>query len=174
MRIAEFEAIKKKAPWNIGADWKRLTALIRQTDQACGSNLESVRLTAGQIQRNYEKISPDIQAVCEQTCPECKDICCVRATVWFDFKDLLTIYFASGQVPPRQIYKQQTVDFKACCHLTENGCCLPRWERPFVCTWYVCPDQKSRVSKDIDRCILEIKALRSSLGSEYFRVISSQ
>ncbi len=84
------------------------------------------------------EISALIEDLASRTCPVCDDICCNRATVWFDFRDLLFIYLNFGRFPACQITRALN---GACSCLSPTGCTLERLHRPFLCTWYCCPDQ---------------------------------
>jgi len=94
----------------------------------------------------------------------------MRATVWYDLKDLLVIYLSTGGLPERQIFRDEA---KACCHLTVSGCRLSRSERPFICTWYICAEQKKLLLARLDpeqslsAKIEKIKELRNNLEARY-------
>ncbi|MDA3790878.1 MAG: hypothetical protein PF503_20580, partial [Desulfobacula sp.] len=77
--------------------------------------------------------------------------------------------------PDNQIKKIPGTISPQCSNLTEIGCCLPRRERPFVCTWYFCPDQTRTAqyqNGSFAEKIIEIKKLRNQM-EEIFCLVSS-
>jgi hypothetical protein len=49
----------------------------------------------------------------------------------------------TGQALPLQ--QNISGHHQVCCYLGSRGCTLPRLSRPFMCTWYLCPTQVSRL-----------------------------
>jgi hypothetical protein len=115
-----------------------------------------------------------MEELCRVTCPDCKDICCRRSWVWADFKDLLFFHLADIAVPDRQLLSQQGDD---CRYGSAEGCCLERVQRPFVCTWYVCPDQSEHLRQTpakmlcVSSSLQEIKALRNEMEATFIRAL---
>ncbi|MCP3931592.1 MAG: hypothetical protein GY705_21110 [Bacteroidetes bacterium] len=113
-----------------------------------------------------------MQDLCRETCPGCDDNCCIRATIYYDFKDLLFLYLYSGRLPQMQIIKQKSC---SCPNLASQGCILPRQKRPFVCTWYICPRQKAEIYQagetsklvEIEKTIKLIQAARNTLEDTF-------
>ena len=66
----------------------------------------------------------------------------MRARVWLDFPDLLFMHLSGQALPLGQLRAQRS---EACAYLGPKGCRLPRLSRPWVCTWYLCPEQKARM-----------------------------
>ncbi len=97
---------------------------------------------AQSIAAGIAEADADLDRLCRLSCPSCVDICCVRATVWYDFRDLLFLFCLQQKLPSAQI---ATKKGKGCDHLRAAGCELPRVVRPFVCTWYICPAQCSTI-----------------------------
>ncbi len=128
-------------PWQPPSDWLEVLFFFNTMEKVHGHTLEPVRTFAGKIQLLLAGLSSPMDTLCSVICPHCRDVCCTRATVWYDFKDLIGLYFG-GKFPDSQIRKIPGPITPVCVNLTETGCCLPRIQRPFVCTWYLCPDQK--------------------------------
>jgi len=140
-------------------------------DRQRGGELDPVRDLAREIESGFNLMSGELDRVCSLTCPGCSDNCCERATIWYDFRDLLYLYFGPGQMPEAQITKNTG----KCSNLKTLGCILPRAERPFVCTWYFCPDQKGlAVYGFLNKMILEIKDLRIQMEDEFCRITSNR
>lgn len=165
-------------PWYTAEEWSQVFLSIKKIDDLYEQKLVNVYKTASQIRQRFEEISGPIEKVCSHTCVYCEDICCIRATIWFDFKDLLYIYFALNKFPAFQIIKNSSGRReKACCHFSKKGCVLSRVERPFVCTWYFCSEQKKylvchhqKIKQNFDHILIEIKDLRSKMEEEFIRI----
>jgi len=114
--------------------------------------------------------------LCAVTCPWCPDNCCLTATVWIDFKDLLFLHLNGHEIPPSQLL----ADLKETCrYWGPRGCMLPRIARPWVCTWYLCPTQKANLRQKpksvqdlFSRAVQAIKTGRKEMESEFIRIVS--
>jgi len=140
-------------------------------------DLAALRMLAKQIVQGYHDIEPVLNRACAITCPSCAEVCCMRATVWYDLKDLLVLYLAQGRFPKRQIYRNAD---NSCCNLTHSGCRLPRLERPFICTWYICPEQKQALAglpglgldytaESVSATMEKIQSVRKALEEAYIK-----
>ncbi len=165
-------------PWQMTDDWKQVFLSFKAVEKKGKHKLTALLCIAKKIQKNYEIISEPMESLCACTCVNCEDICCMRATIWFDFKDLLYIYFATGKLPESQIKKITLKNqIKKCACLTQKGCILSRTERPFVCTWYLCPTQKEYLKQyypnrllDFEQTLLKIKELRNRMEEEFVSI----
>ncbi|MDC3237286.1 hypothetical protein OAT93_00985 [bacterium] len=162
-------------PWQTDEEWNQVLLSLQAIESKGKKRLTKLFGTAKKIQKNFEMMSESMEKLCSYTCINCEDICCLRATIWFDFKDLLYIYFATGRFPESQIKKVPLKNkIRACNFFTKKGCILPRIERPFVCTWYLCPAQKKHLAyydpKHLlyfERTLLDIKDLRNKIETEF-------
>ncbi len=151
-------------PWKNEKDLKEAVLFLSSLDKNFGETLEPVRVIAKKIQSLYEKMAPVMENISQAVCPDCQNSCCERATIWYDFKDLLYLYFGPGCFPDSQIEKSPGPWGPQCSQLSTTGCTLPRQERPFVCTWYFCPDQKALDQyPELAQNIIKLKALRLEL-----------
>lgn len=168
-------------PWSDTDQWDQVGLSFSRVEDVHSKKCEKMSEVASDICEQYESISETVTRACSNTCPDCNDICCIRATIWFDFQDLLYLYFWKGRLPHTQIFKTALPGQRAaCCHLSETGCSLARSERPFVCTWYFCPSQNAyleRFSKDglkkIETSLIRIKGLRQELEDLFVRTAVS-
>jgi hypothetical protein len=109
-------------PWSLDVEWDQVFLSIKKIEKDHGKNCTMLYEIASDIQINYEKISDAIEMVCSHTCTRCEDICCIRATIWFDLKDLLYIYFSLKKFPESQIKKFPDENFKTtCCYFKKNS-----------------------------------------------------
>ena len=151
-------------PWTDPAEFNRVLSALSFLDSRLGPKLDPVRETACCIRNSLENADSGIDRLCQASCPECQDNCCKRATIWYDLKDLIYLYFGLAHLPECQISRINTTEEKYCSCLTPKGCELPRTERPFVCTWYFCLAQKQipqylSVANEIE----QIKQLRTEM-----------
>ncbi len=153
-------------PWVHGYDWEQMTQSIIKSASFHKERFGNLQILAGEITEIYKNIDNDIEKVSQATCPSCSDVCCMRATVWYDRKDLLFIYYSTGELPLEQIYRR---DDGSCCHLSSHGCSLNRSSRPFICTWYICPTLKEAMGES-GKLVMKIdkmKDLRNRLERLY-------
>ena len=145
-------------------------------------DLEKAHDMAAMIKDQFELLESAVDKLCARTCIDCQDICCNHATIWYDFKDLLYVYFSTGSFPKHQIEKVKSEKKGSfCCHFTPRGCRLPRTLRPFVCTWYFCPEQiqfLKTITPDlkikIDKTLFQIKVLRNNIEMLFIDVTSGK
>ncbi len=125
-------------PWNTPARWREANASLRLAVRQHRTQVATARHCADHLRHLLARTARLMEALCEVTCPACTDVCCRRAWVWFDFKDLLFVHLAGIAPPERQLLGRQG---EHCRYAGPAGCRLERIRRPFVCTWYLCPAQ---------------------------------
>ena len=160
-------------PWGGPAQWLEIQLRIEITLREANGSREAWRRLATKIADEIAAVSPLIADVAAATCPWCPDPCCLRARVWFDLKDLLVMHLTGRPAPPAQAILQRN---DRCRYIGVRGCRLDRRDRPWICTWYLCPTQKNRLRSD-DRTIWErleerlcaISAARKVLASEFLQ-----
>jgi hypothetical protein len=162
-------------PWQQAGELEEVSIFFHTIDRVHGLALGPVRDLAREIRDRLKDLSRRIHALCALTCRDCRDVCCRRATIWYDFRDLLYLHFAGDGLPEQQIKKVGGGEGNAagCFHLTDRGCRLSRSERPFVCTWYLCPDQKladPAVFNFISEQLSEVKMLRNEMETAFCRI----
>lgn len=161
--------------WGPKSDWVEANHAIDHLVSIHKTELSRAATTAREMQVHLESIFPLQDDLCSLTCRHCPSPCCLNATVWIDFRDLVFLHL-SGQVIPRlQLIERQT---DICRYSTPGGCSLPRLSRPFICTLYLCPPQMSnlrRMNKDIGENyhmrINKIKSIRKRLENQFMDVV---
>ena len=162
-------------PWHTLALWQEANACLADTMQQNQSVLAEPHRQAQRMQRRLEWIFPLIDRLCRKTCPDCKNICCRRAWVWADFKDLLFLHLAGIPVPDQQLLDRQGGH---CRYGSPDGCRLDRIRRPFVCTWYLCPAQTHILRKRpaemqiLQESLKKIKGLRQTMEMSFIRAVT--
>lgn len=154
--------------------WNRSKDIVTRLARQQPETFSRIRAVTLEITSIVEKLSPIAQKVCWETCVSCKDVCCKRATIWYDIKDLLYLYCSGNSVPKRQIQKKDINGELVCPNFTVKGCALPRTQRPFVCSWYFCTSQKEYLEKNnpdqlllIKQYLTDFKSLRNQILSEF-------
>ena len=97
--------VPSNIPWQMDEEWNQVLLSLKAIDSKGKDRLLELFRIAKKIKNEFEIMSEPMEQLCSCTCIECEDICCARATIWFDFKDLLYIYFGTGQFPESQIKK---------------------------------------------------------------------
>ena len=162
--------------WGTADTWKVANWNLEYLIRRHAPNMSRAMVLAREIQVRMESIFLLLDDLCSVTCPWCPDPCCLRATVWMDFKDLLFLHLNGHQIPPAQL---RTALNETCRYWGPRGCMLPRIARPWVCTWYLCPTQKANlrqqpksVQDKFIRTVQTIKTGRKEMESEFIRIIS--
>lgn len=162
-------------PWNTRATWREANDSLSTAILTHASALADLHHLARRVRRRLESLFPLMDALCSETCPACTDICCRRAWVWADFRDLLFYHLAGVAPPGSQLIG--TTDGH-CRFASPRGCRLDRIRRPFLCTWYVCPAQtcllnqrngdQQRVASTIDH----IKSQRRQMEMAFIDIVT--
>ena len=162
-------------PWHTLALWQEANACLADTMQQNQLVLAEPHRQAQRMHRRLEWIFPLMDRLCRKTCPDCKNICCRRAWVWADFKDLLFLHLTGIPVPDGQLLDRQGGH---CRYGSPDGCRLDRIRRPFVCTWYLCPaqtrllDHQPAEKHNLSRILEQIKNDRKRMEASYIQAVS--
>ena len=163
-------------PWNTPDLWQEANVCLSRSVAKNRHRLsESFRL-ATSLRDRFLSIFPLMDSLCSQTCPDCKDICCRHAWVWADFKDLLFLHLSDVPVPGRQLLNRRE---EHCRYASPLGCQLDRLQRPFVCTWYLCPAQTrmlqtmSTEQSRLKAILQQIKAERRLMEEQFILILFS-
>lgn len=163
-------------PWVSPGSWQAANQAVDYHLQRYRSDLKPLTILAHEIKSFLNSFFPILDELCAHSCPWCPEPCCLRASVWFDFKDLLFLHLNKLSIPPAQ----PKADLKTPCqYLGSRGCRLSRITRPWICSWYLCPTQTAKLKKgvanrreSIAHTIAQIKSGRKLLENEYIRIIS--
>ena len=162
--------------WASPASWQAANQAVDYHLQRYCADLKPLAIVAREIKSYLNSVFPILDALCAHSCPWCPEPCCLKASVWFDFKDLLFLHFNKLSISPAQ----PRADFKTQCrYLGPRGCRLPRIVRPWICTWYLCPTQTAKLKngeahkrESIEKAFAQIKSDRNLLENEFIRIIS--
>jgi hypothetical protein len=159
-------------PWSTPDQWAEANAGLAHLVRHHRSRLDEARRYAHELQARMRSLFPLMDRLCAAACPACTDICCRRACVWIDFRDLLFLHLAGITAPEGQLLSRRG---ERCRYHTAAGCRLERIQRPFVCIWYLCPVQtgylrrKSGSIQHTTACLQQIKQLRKEMENVFIR-----
>lgn len=163
-------------PWRSAGGWQTANRSIAFHLRRYRFQFDDVVKISKKLSDCLGFVSPLLDELCVNTCVRCPEPCCLSAKIWFDFQDLLFLNFSRQPIPLAQPLPSMR---STCRYLTHGGCSLPRSTRPWICTWYLCPVQKTNLKNRnpfdlefINHCIEQIKAYRSEIESEYIRIVS--
>ena len=161
-------------PWNTDTLWQEANFSLAQAVRKNHSEIAGSRRQAQRIKHQFELTFPIMDRLCLGTCPTCTTVCCNRAWVWADFKDLLFFHLADVPLPEHQLLSRQG---DHCRYGGPDGCRLDRLQRPFVCSWYLCPAQTRILNKEtaekqwLSSALHRIKRLRRQMETAFIRDI---
>ncbi len=125
---------------------------------------EIPRKLALDMKEAFEAVSPFIEKHTRMVCPACPEACCIDRHGTHEEEDFAFLR-GLGQPPPPE--PPRAVDTEPCRHLSETGCRIPRWLRPFRCTWYFCsplleemPEEDPREYREFMRALERLQDLR--------------
>ncbi len=165
-------------PWASGGEWLEANRTMDYLIWLHDSSLGEVRRHAEKISNGLQSLFPILDELCAVTCGYCPEPCCMLATVWVDFRDMLFMRLCAGKTPPAQLLEGPG---NVCRYLRPKGCILPRIQRPWACTLYLCPAQTSRLRKKSEpvregfhETVRSIKAHRLEMEAGFIRVTSTR
>lgn len=160
--------------WGADSDWNEANESMAHLIHRHRANLSQVFSKAAAMRKNLETMFPLMDELCRETCVACPSPCCLTATVWIDYKDLLFIHLNGLFIPPQQLIERQP---DSCRYNSPTGCTLPRLSRPWVCTLYMCPPQMAmlrsrdaRIKKEFDHTVTLIKADRKIIDKLFIKM----
>ena len=141
------------SPFQQPAEWREFNHILAATISTHAAKLNTAKSLAITIQEQLLATTDFMERLCAKTCTRCPDVCCLSAKIWADFKDALFWHLVGQAIP----LEQNINHFQDTCHyLGKRGCTLPRLSRPFICTWYLCPTQVSRLKTSTRRESLKV------------------
>ena len=163
-------------PWSAPGAWIAANQSLKFHQRIYPHEFEPVTALAKKLRQRLESTFSDLDELCIDSCPWCPEPCCLKASVWFDLKDLLFLHFNGQSIPPAQPKDHLGMP---CRYLGPGGCRLPRITRPWICTWYLCPTQTAKLRNGhqgkrnfLNQAFVQIKSERNLLENEYIRIIS--
>lgn len=142
------------------------------------TELGPVRCMARRMEALLDFVIPVMEELCEATCPACPHPCCVRARARFDLADLLFMHLTGQAVPLAQAGPE---GHAGCRYLGPEGCLLPSLSRPWICRWYICPQQRPLLrhypasgQRRFELALSRIRNLRRNLEDAFILAVSPE
>jgi hypothetical protein len=159
-------------PWADSAAWRAVTAALdHHLELPHIRNCPSIRRKAAAVVELINRLDTPMAELARETCCDCPDPCCARATLWYDTADLLVMGLTRSSWPAGQ--PMAAVE-ASCRYLGPRGCRLPRRRRPWICTWYRCPRQTARLDggdgarrRLVSACLRGVKRLRKAIEGDF-------
>jgi hypothetical protein len=108
--------------------------------------------------------SPFIEEYTTHVCPGCTDVCCRQQHGLYRERDLRYLH-ALGVTPPQ---RDATRPLDGPCEcMGPRGCALPRWMRPFKCTWYFCEPLLKALDESPPRKARQLSAMLQNMADLY-------
>ena len=154
-------------PWTDHSEWIEANRSVAKI--VCRHRLSHspIIALAQRLRIHLEEISPLMDRLCRATCRFCAEPCCLTAWAGFDFKDLLFLHLSGQPIPISQTRCNQ---HEPCRYIGACGCRLPRLSRPWICTWYLCPDQMSRLRRESHPFRITYAKMRNLIKAERGRM----
>lgn len=156
-------------PWSTPHEWNAVNRRLAEWQITQHAALVSARQTAERIRDRMAALEAEIQRLAAATCPWCPSPCCRSATIWYDRWDLWRLHLLAVPPPPSQPMRSAA---GPCRYLGPRGCRLERVQRPWICTWYLCPTQMRRLRREaggepppLPAALAAVKRLRRELAA---------
>jgi hypothetical protein len=163
-------------PWSSQDTWREANNALGFAIKRHQNQMSELQTLARRITQRIESLDALLEDLCSEVCPVCRDSCCQRAWVWFDFKDLLVMHLGGDFRLPEQL---RGPDDSSCRYLSRAGCMLQRVQRPYVCTWYLCAtlkqDLMQRAPSDgtyLTNSLAAVKSARIELENQFIRIVA--
>jgi hypothetical protein len=130
---------------------------------------QSKKALALELKEAFYTVSPFIEKHTEIVCPDCINLCCKDRHGRHDENDLLFLTALEVNIPPDQPELEES---DPCRYMTEKGCSLERWERPFRCTHFFCSPLLKSLENDnakLYRAFIDYLQCLVSLRGEFLK-----
>jgi hypothetical protein len=125
--------------WNISwrdtDEWDAALRIVTDIFSVDSVAINEARRSAERVRELMKAVDPFIQKQTAIACPHCVSVCCIDRHGSYDLHDLVYAFCLDLPIPRYESHRKET---DPCQFLASTGCRLPRHERPFRCTWYVC------------------------------------
>ena len=93
----------------------------------------------------FNMVSPFIEKHTAIVCPDCEDICCKDKHARHDHDDLVFMKVMGVDISSDNLGLEES---DPCRNMTQTGCSLERWMRPFRCTSFFCDPLLKSMEED--------------------------
>ena len=108
--------------------------------------------------------SPLMEEFTSVVCPDCTEVCCRQKHGLYRERDVLYLTLLGEDVPERDA----SLPLEGPCEsMGPYGCVLPRWMRPFKCTWYFCEPLLAALNSSPPKKLRQLSALLQEMSDLY-------
>ena len=90
---------------------------------------------AEELREAFDMVSPFMEKHTAIVCPDCESVCCKGKHGRYDENDLVFLRALDVDIPSDTSCREEE---DGCRYMTEKGCSLERWMRPYRCTFFFC------------------------------------
>ncbi len=108
--------------------------------------------------------SPLMEEFTAIVCPDCVDVCCRQKHGLYRERDILYLVALGEDVPERDAARPLD---GPCESMGSYGCVLPRWMRPFKCTWYFCEPLLAALNSSPPKKLRQLSTLLQEMTDLY-------
>jgi hypothetical protein len=108
--------------------------------------------------------SPLMEEFTVFVCPDCGDVCCRQKHGVYRERDIIYLQALGEDVPERDSARTPE---GPCESMGPCGCVLPRWMRPFKCTWYFCEPLLAALNSSPPKKVRRLSALLQEMCDLY-------
>jgi len=116
--------------------------------------------TANTLKLLLIESSPLIEGYTAAVCPACTDVCCRQKHGMYQKRDISYLKALGVDMPSRDDARPLE---GPCESMGPEGCVLPRWMRPFRCTWYFCEPLIKTLNERPQRSVRRLSALMQEM-----------
>ncbi len=106
---------------------------------------EESRKLAEELKETFIVLSPFIEKHASVVCPDCEDVCCKDKHGRYDKYDIAFLTALGEYVPQDTIEREEA---GPCRYMSDTGCSLERWIRPYRCTFFFCNQLMNSMEND--------------------------
>ncbi len=103
--------------------------------QINGTEGDTRKELALELKEAFAAVSPFIEKHTALVCPDCEHLCCKDKHGRYDGNDLVFLKAIGAELLPAQHDRKES---GPCRFMSERGCSIERWKRPFRCTHFFC------------------------------------
>jgi len=90
---------------------------------------------AKDLREAFDLVSPFIEKHTAIVCPGCENVCCKDKHARYDENDIIFLTALGIDIPSDDPGLEES---DGCRYMTDKGCELERWIRPYRCTFFFC------------------------------------
>ncbi len=155
------------------AFWRDIERL-KKFFQNYREELQGVFKKGAELKAAFLELDPLVEELTNKICPYCGTVCCANRHGFPEFADIVSMLAMEEEIPK---YDLGVDERDLCQFLSRSGCILPRYRRPYRCTWYFCDPMLVEVDigpikryRNFLRLVTLLSQKRGELLEEFFKI----